>query len=64
MAPMLCAEQFCLRVLSELDQLEEHWLECTYSQGPEVVAKSYQMLGVSLGADYGATRSCHDDHRG
>ncbi|KZR78510.1 hypothetical protein PMIT1323_00141 [Prochlorococcus marinus str. MIT 1323] len=61
---MLCDEQFCLRVLSELDQLEEYWLEFMYSQGPEAVATSYQMLGASLGADYGATRSRHDDHRG
>ena len=42
---MLCAEQFCLRVLSELDQMEADWMGCMESRDPEAVAAAYRLLG-------------------
>ncbi|KZR85071.1 hypothetical protein [Synechococcus sp. MIT S9504] len=45
---MLCVEQFCLRVLWELDQLEEDWMGCMATGDPEAVAHSYRMLGHHL----------------
>ena len=42
---MLCAEQFCLRVLSELDQMETDWMGCMDSRDPEAVAAAYRLLG-------------------
>ena len=45
---MLCAELFCLRVVSELDQLESDWLRCMASKDPEAVAAGYRLLGHHL----------------
>ena len=42
---MLCAEQFCLRVVSELDQMETDWMGCMESRDPEAVAAAYRLLG-------------------
>jgi hypothetical protein len=45
---MLCAEQMCLRALSELDQLEEGYLWCMSSGDPEAVATGLRLLGSHL----------------
>lgn len=45
---MLCAEQFCLRVLWELDQLETDWMGCMESKDPEAVAAACRMFGHHL----------------
>lgn len=45
---MLCAEQFCLRVVSELDQMEADWMGCMESKDPEAVATAYRLLGHHL----------------
>lgn len=42
---MLCVEQFYLRVLSELDQLEGDWMACMSARDPEAVAAAYRLLG-------------------
>ena len=41
---MLCAEQFYLRVLSELGQMETDWMGCMKSKDPEAVAAAYRFL--------------------
>ena len=45
---MLFVEQFCLRVVSELDQLETDWNGCMESKDPEAVAAAYRLFGHHL----------------